>query len=269
VNNDTVTKILLLIVGGIITLIVGQLSKIWGRPRYRITYSISRDPIISVSGDLPEEVRRQLPEGLSLNVSKVRVLASNTGNKTVREANMRAVLDLDAELLRNELKTVPDREVLHGNVEQIDDNELRVPAVTLQRNQSLELILFIRSKGNEEVKVYWSGGGNDDVQWNRGSGLSELTIERHIVAIIKNFIFAEVIPALVPILASPFSLFRDNIFLIPVAGGATVLSALARLYFLLRIVPHAVAVTKYWVRTDEPRGQIRISDVGGSVEIRT
>jgi hypothetical protein len=113
------------------------------------------------------------------------------------------------------------------------------------------LRLFLLSKSNMKVKVHWSGGGVT-VEWQEGEGRSNEGIALHVEGIIRNYILAEIVSVLSVgfgyLIAAivPATLELSSRVTMAGVGAGQLLGALMRLYFLLRIVPHAIALVELY-----------------------
>jgi hypothetical protein len=130
--------------------------------------------------------------------------------------------------------------------------------------------------------VIWSGGG-DDIQWVKGTGTAlTYSFDRHVIAIVRNFILGEVMGAILPALflmggslLGPilreifYGASQGDIFNSEVSIGQ-VLGSVGRLYFFIRIVPHAQQVVRYLVgrKSSESTSVINVrGDVSGGVVV--
>src|SRR5215204_2109153 len=100
----------------ILGLITNRIGAIWGRERQQVTYSTTKQPIISVTQDLPSDVLRSLPTMGTNNVVRWRLAARNTGTLPVETVNFLAVANDETpsqqtQLLYKEINTDPPREV--------------------------------------------------------------------------------------------------------------------------------------------------------------
>jgi len=250
--NDLTTKIILAVIAFLLGLLADVIKKAFGRERRRVTYSIRKEPIISVSQSLPAEVLEKLPTAQTLNVVFYRVLGENTGTQAIKGVNLLATAAGDAELIHHEIITTPAREVPLPESESSTPNEIRFKGICLERKQSIAVNLFFRSRTDARLQVYWSGGEN--VDWSLSSATEEFGLEEHLVAIIRNYILAEFLPAFLfgifyllstIVIASPTIQSKvSNIVLSGSAGVGQLLSSLLRFYFYLRIIPHVVAVIR-------------------------
>jgi hypothetical protein len=247
--GDLAGKLLLAGIAFLLGLLADVIKKAFGRERKRITYSINKEPIIVVSQSLPGEVLEKLPTRLALNVVQYRVVCENTGTQPIKDVNLLLSANADAELLHHEMSTIPAREVPFPAVETPTSNQIRFVGMQLERKQRIDFKLFFRSLSEPNVEDFPSGG--DNVEWKRSGAAEEFSLEEHIVAIIRNYVLAEFMPALflgiAYLLGSivAISAFRNNSAILSGSIGlAQTLASLVRFYFYLRIIPHAVAVIR-------------------------
>jgi len=248
--GDFAGKLILAVIAFLLGLLADVIKKAFGRERRRITYSISKQPIISVNQSLPNEVLGKLPTDQTLNVIQYHIASENTGTQSVKDINLLVSANKEADLIHQEVTTIPPREVQYPSIELPAPNEVRFKGIGLERKQSIIINLFFRSRTDSNMQVFWSGG--DNVEWSLSGATEEFSLEEHLVAIIRNYILAEFMPALflgiaylVAFLASFSAPFRNSS--VAITGGiglGQTLGSLLRFYFYLRIVPHAVAVVR-------------------------
>lgn len=77
--GDFAGKLALALIAFLLGLLADVIKKALGRERRRITYSISKQPIISVNQSLPNEVLSKLPTDQTLNVIQYHIAGENTG----------------------------------------------------------------------------------------------------------------------------------------------------------------------------------------------
>ena len=255
--DDFAEKVVLALVAFFLGLLADVIKKAFGRERRRIKYSINKEPIISVSQNLPSAVLAKLPTDQTVNVICFRVLAENTGTQSVKDVNLLVVANQEAELIYQDISTNPPREVHVPTTETQASNEIRFKGISLERKQSIAFNLFLKSRIDASIETFWSGG--DNVELSLTSAVEEFGLEEHVVAIIRNYIFAEFVPVLfsgIFLLLAAFvsysgmSLERwTNTALMGGQGLSQMLGSLLRFYFYLRIVPHAVAIVRYILRS--------------------
>jgi hypothetical protein len=246
--GDFGEKLLLALIAFLLGLLADVIKRVFQRERKRVEYAIETRPIIAANAPLPETVREKLPGTTPFSVTEFVITLENAGSVAVHDANALLSLGAGSDVLHYEITTEPAREVLVGAVEHLTSNELRLKGFTLEKKQKIMLDVFVRSAGDIQPEMYGSGGGGD-VQWVGESQSHSLSLEGHVVASIKLFILAEVIESVVTGIVLLFSeLFKGEDFSIRWQSptflvGSTVLK-LVKLYFYLRIVPHALAIVR-------------------------
>ena len=192
--GDFAGKLALALIAFLLGLLADVIKKALGRERRRITYSISKQPIIFVNQSLPNEVLSKLPTDQTLNVIQYHIAGENTGTQSVKDVNLLVSANKEVELIHQEVTTIPSREVQHPSIELPAPSEVRLKGIGLERKQSIIIKLFFRSRIDSNVQVFWSGG--DNVEWSRSEATEEFSLEEHPVAILRNYILAEFMPAL-------------------------------------------------------------------------
>lgn len=249
--DELTQKLLLAFIAFLFGLLAEGIKRFLQRENRRIRYSVTQRPVIAVNDTLPQPVLAKLPNIPPGNVSEFRTQATNTGNLAITSANLLLVPSEGCEMLHFEIETIPPREVTYAAVEHPKPNEVRCPAINLERNQTITLRVFLLSKSDMQVKAYWSGGGGT-VEWEEVGGRSIEGIALHVEGIIRNYILSEIVTVLlegaVVLLAAviPATMEFSNRFTMAGVGAGQLLGGLMRLYFLLRIVPHAVALVELY-----------------------
>jgi hypothetical protein len=212
--------------------------------------------IVSVSDSLPEAVRTLIPAQAAVNVYEYTILIRSTGRKPLSEVKLELVPDEDTVLLGHEIHSVPPRGVEW--LTDADDNELILRDIALTRDQELVITLFAKSSGTPKVRPYFGGGGSEPPEFEEVSRQEYQGIERHVASIIRNYVASIVAPAVVGAIGSILvgtvavigqggPIFGAPAIQIGAAGFLQVLGALINAYFLLRIVPPALALVRILV----------------------
>ncbi len=252
--DDFTQKLLLAFVAFLLGLLAEGIKRFFQREKQRVRYSVVQRPVLAINEALPQAVLEKLPNIPPGNVSEFRIQATNTGNLTVSAANLLIVPSEGSQLLHYEIETIPPREVIYSAVEHPNPHEVRCPGISLEKNQTIVTRVFFLSKKDMAVRLYWSGGGGA-VEWEEGEGRFSEGAALHVEGIIRNYILSEivsvlclgvgyVIGALVP---SSMEMSSSRVTMAGVGIGQ-LLGALMRLYFLLRIVPHAIALVEMYRR---------------------
>jgi hypothetical protein len=250
-------KIVLAVVAFLLGLLAEAIKRMFQREKRQVAYSVTHKPILALSETLPPEVSSKLPAAPPGNVSEYIVSATNTGNLQVRDANLLIVPNRTCTLLLQDIVTKPAREVPYGPVENPSPGEVRYPQITLEKEQSIRVRLFLLSKNTPSINVFWSGGG-EKVEFRQSTDQLSGDVPFHLREIIKNYILAEIAVGLFV----GFGYLAGSVVPFDMHGGRTqmtglgvgqVLGVITRLYFLMRIVPHAVALVEQ-LRTSKATG---------------
>lgn len=251
--DDLTQKLLLALVAFLLGLLAEVIKRVFQRDRRRLSYSVVREPIISVTQDLPQLVRQKLPQQSQFNVTRFRIIGQNTGSTSLSGISLLAVASDQTEVLDYTVATNPPRGVKHALPSQPKSNEVECAGVELDPKQEILIDVYLKAEGPTNLVTYWSGGGG--VEWISGGSPSALGIEEHLVAIIRNYILAEFVPALFMgvgylVVAVVTGLGKDiessymSALTLGGVGIGSTIGALVRFYFYLRIVPHLVAVIR-------------------------
>lgn len=257
-------KVLLALVAFLLGLLADIIKRVFGRERRRISYSVNATSIIAVSGDMPPEVRSKLGTVTRENITRFQVLAENTGSGFVKDAEVVILPSDGSEILQASINTDPPHVVKHGLLLPRPDGGLQCAAVELEEKQQIAFDIFIKAPDVPELNVLWSGGGGG-VVWDIESGSQAFSLERSVVAIMRNYILAEFSPALLfgigYLIPALFPTDRPGgINLQLQMGGVGVgqmVGSLIRFYFYLRMIPHAVGIVRYFVEKSSTRVSVR------------
>lgn len=225
------------------------MKKIITRERKRLAYSITTKQIFGLDSSVPEALRSQIPAEWSGHLAQFHIRAENSGAQILKDVNVLIVTKSDSQIKFFQYVTNPPREVPVGTSLLEKPNELRVPNITLARNQSIEIDVFIRSPTQPDLQLFWSGG-DGDVDWRIASTQEAFGIERNIISAIKYFIYAQIATPLVTSIMFAVSgvgsvlLPLGNQFTTVGAGIGAFLGNLLTLYFYIQMVPHALTVAK-------------------------
>jgi hypothetical protein len=184
-------KVLLAVIALILGLLAEPVKKIITRERKRLAYSISTKQIFGVDSSVPEALRSQIPAEWSGHLAQFHVRAENSGAQILKDVNVLIVTKTDSQIKFFQYITNPPREVPVGKPLVEKPNELRVPNITLAKNQSIDIDVFIRSPAEPDLQLFWSGG-DGDVDWRIASTQEAFGIDRNILSAIKYFIFAQI-----------------------------------------------------------------------------
>ena len=141
-------------------------------------------------------------------------------------------------------------------------NELRVPDISLARNQSIDFDVFVRAPTQPELQLYWSGG-DGDVDWRIAGSQEAFGIERDIISAIRYFIYAQVASPLITSIFWAFSflmVYKGDLSQMGAAIGSF-LGQLVTLFFYIKMVPHALAIAKHFMAS--PHVSITKSNIEG------
>jgi hypothetical protein len=160
-------------------------------------------------------------------------------------------------ILGHEVKSQPARGVPHS-VSTIGD-EIHVNDISLTRDQELQVDFYTKSSSVPTVRHYFSGGGEDPPTFEEASRQTYQGVERHIDELIRNYILSIVAPTVIvavgSVLVGAVSLAGagGTGLQIGTLGFLQVLGALVNAYFLLRIIPPALALVRILInrRTGE------------------
>jgi hypothetical protein len=255
--DDFTQKLLLAFVAFFLGLLAEGIKRFFQKEKRRVRYSVVQRPVLAINKALPQAVLAKLPNIPPGNVSEFRIQATNTGNLAASAANLLIVPSEGCQLLHYEVETIPPREVAYSAVEHPNPNEVRCPGINLEKDQTIVVRVFFLSKTDMEVKLYWSGGGSA-VEWEEGESRFSEGAALHVEGIIRNYILSEIVSVLLLGIGYvigalvPSSMESSSRITMAGVGVGQLLGALMRLYFLLRIVPHAIALVEMFRRRAQP-----------------
>ncbi|MET3135074.1 hypothetical protein AAKU55_005377 [Oxalobacteraceae bacterium GrIS 1.11] len=243
--DDLMPKLLLAFIAFLFGLLAEGIKRFFQNEKRRVRYTLVQRPVIAINESLPQAVRAMVPGAPTGNVSEFKVEALNTGKLPITAANLLIVPSQGAEFLHVVVTTNPPREVEWGPLEHPEPNEVRCPGIALAKNQAFSASLFYLSRDRMEVKLYWSGGGGT-VEWEAGEGRLSHGAALHVEGIIRNYILSEIAAVfwlgMGYLIGAMLPAMESNRASMAGVGMGQLLAASFRLYFLLRIVPHAVAL---------------------------
>jgi hypothetical protein len=253
-------KIGLAVIALILGLLAEPIKKIITKERKRLSYSIATKPIFGVDGTLPAALQSQIPKDWSGHLVQFHLRAENSGAQTLSALNVLCVAAADAEIRFYETTTQPPREVPVGTPTNEKSNELRIPDITLERGQSIELDVFVKSHNRPDLQIFWSGGGGG-VDWRLTSMEETFGLERNIISAIRYYIYAEIsMPLATSIMyvmsASLMSVSNSASWMsIGGVGVGQFFGSILKLYFYIKIVPHALAIAKEFMSRPRVSGE--------------
>jgi hypothetical protein len=254
--TDLSRGVLLAVLAFFLGLVANQVNRLLSRERKRLAWTLSAVPIVSVSDSLPDAVRSVVPAAAAVNVYQYVLSMRSTGRKPVSGVKLEIVPESGTTLLSHEVRSTPPRGV--GWSPESNEGEIRLNDIALTRNQELTITAFAKSSVTPSLKPYFSGGGDEPPEFEAESRQNYQGIEQHVASIIRNYVASIVAPAVVGAIGSVLagtvfalgpSLGFDNRagtagIQIGTAGFLQVLSAVVNAYFLLRIVPPALALVR-------------------------
>jgi hypothetical protein len=266
--SDTSRGILLAILAFLLGLVANQINRLLSREPRRLSYSKSSSAIVAVNQSLPEAVRQALPVQDAVNVYRHEIVAKNSGKKAINNVEAIIVPAPGTQIIRHEVTSTPARGVPY--TPSFENGEVQVKQVSLAQEQGLRIIVFTRSDVQPDIEVYWTGGGEDPPSFVPTGGEIDRGVEGHLGAIIRNYIAAEVLPAVIGGVAAGLGgaagfLGGDTG---PIQLGAfgvgNIFSTLVRAYFLLRIVPHALALVRIYTERRSEKRPLNITAQDGA-----
>lgn len=255
--SDLAAGVLLAFLGFFLGLIANQINRLLSRERKRLGWTLNSMPIVAVSDSLPEAVRSVVPAATAENVYQYTMTMRSNGRKPISGVKLEIVPDSGTALLSHEVESTPPRGVTWSS--EVNGNEIHLRDIALSRNQELSVTLFAKSPTIPAITPYFSGGGDDPPEFEAESRQTYSGIEQHIASIIRNYVASIVAPAIVAaigsVLTGTVTVFGsswgidDRIWTttgiqIGTIGFIQVFSAVVSAYFLLRIVPPAVALVR-------------------------
>lgn len=246
-------KLLVAFIAFAFGLLAEVIKRAFQKERIRVSYTTASRPVIAVSESLPESVRAALPE-LPQNITEFVVDATCDGQLPAENANLLIELPAGTEILSANITTHPQKEVPYSPIERPSEVEVRVPGITLERNERITVSVFAQCNATAQLNTYWSGAGAK-AEWKETSGRASSAIARHVEGIIFNYILAEIAQAAVaglfffiasllePVMDRQFDMY--NFRQTGMAAGMLIAS-LVKLYFLMRIVPHAISLVEIY-----------------------
>jgi len=241
--SDLAQKLLIAFMAFLLGLVAEVLKRLLSKERKRLAYAIDLRPIIATTAALPNDVKQKMPDVEAINITEVIVTVENVGTRAIQDASLLVATPEEAEVIHQEIRTLPIREVSSGNVTIEAEKDIRVSGFSLERKQRLILRYFLRSEREPNVALYGSGGGGD-VRWVAEGASKAIGIEGRVTAIVRYFVLAQILPPLLT--AVSFSLYKlyteDHRFEFVAAMVGQATGTLIALYYYLRIVPQALAV---------------------------
>lgn len=252
-------SLFLAFVGFVLGLLGGQIERILNRQRRVLEWDIDSRPIIAVDRTLPPEILADLPSAEMTNITRFELSARPVG-KAMSGAEALIVPRGGGRLLKNDVVTEPVRGIQYELVKDEPSQELRLNIATLRLDQAVKVVLFLQSKEEPSIDVYWSGV-QEDLKFQRVSFGRDKGLEEHLRSIALNLILAFVIPAILSATAAIISVgLYDELYATGASGVARFTGTLLSGYFLLRTLPHAVAITRIYGSRRPPSVEVNARD---------
>jgi hypothetical protein len=248
--------ILLAILAFVLGLVANQINRLVSRERKRLSFTVSSRPIVTVTDTLPPAVKNAVPAESAVNIYEHAIVIRNSGKKPFSSVKLELVPERDTTILGNPtVESQPPRGVSYSTSSA--DGELRIDDISLTRDQELRVDFYTKSTSVPAVKHYFSGGGEDPPTFEESSRQTYQGVERHVAVIIRNLIASIAAPAVVTAFGSVAAGTVSIIFTsgpggnvqigglqIGVIGILQILGPLIQAYFLLRILPSALALAR-------------------------
>lgn len=259
------------IVLAIITILLGlaaeAFKKARSRRKKRLTYSIEKIPIVASDKTLPSTVLTRISTTEIFNIVNFHIVVENTGKSSVSNVDLLIEVDENSQIIESIISTEPPELVNYSKFDTGKPNSIRVNDIKLQIEQRLLFDIFLKSKEDQTLKIYWAN--KDDIEILEGSVRGIHSVEESLTGIFQNFIFALISPTLFIgifiFLSSLISLVSrgllyDEIFhedaytILNISQnfffflGRTI-GSLVALHYYLRIIPYVLSLLRKTIKS--------------------